>query len=153
MEGLEKLLAIEEIRTLVVRYSQYRDGLHLDELANLFASDGVCAFGPHFGGDVVGRTAIRRHFEGSKHIGGGAPFGTLHAISTHWIEFTGPDTAEGRCYLTDFVMEAGASPLKYIILYDDDYARIDGRWLFRRRALQMVWPEQNATARLLGAAP
>lgn len=152
MEGLEKLLAIEEIRTLAIRYSQYRDGLHLDELADLFADDAVCSFGPRFGGDVVGRVAIRGHFEGSKHIGGGVPFGTLHAISTHWIEFTGSGAAEGRCYLTGFVIDTGASPLRHLILYDDKYARIDGRWLFKRRALQMVWPEPNATARLPGAA-
>ncbi len=152
MEGLGRLLAIEEIRTLAVRYSHYRDALHLDELANLFADDAVCSFGQRFGGDVVGRTAIRRHFEGSKHIGGGVPFGTLHAISTHLIEFTGPDAAEGRCYLTGFVMDTGASPLKHLILYDDKYTRIDGRWLFKHRTLQMVWPERNATARLHGAA-
>lgn len=152
MEGLDKLLAIEEIRTLVVRYSQYRDGLHLDELAKLFADDAVCAFGTRFGGDAIGRVAIRAHFEGSKHIGGNVPFGTLHAISTHWIEFTGPGAAEGRCYLTGYAMDASASPLKHLILYDDKYACVDGRWLFKRRALQMVWPERNASARLLGAA-
>lgn len=151
MEGLEKLLALEEIRTLAVRYSHYRDGLHLDELADLFAEDAVCEFSERFGGNVVGRAAIRRHYDGSKHIGGGVPFGTLHAISTHWIEFTGPDSAEGRCYLTDFVMDTPDNPLKYLIIYDDDYRRIDGAWKFQRRRLEMMWPERDVRARLLGA--
>lgn len=150
MEGLERLLALEEIKRLAVRYSQYRDGLHLDELADLFTDDAVCEFGARFGGDVVGRTAIRRHYEGSKTIGGGTPFGTLHAISTHWIEFTAPDRAEGRCYLTDFVLDTTENPLKYLILYDDDYRLDAGRWRFQRRRLEMVWPHREATQRLLG---
>jgi hypothetical protein len=145
VEGLEKLLALEEIRTLAVRYSQYRDGLHLDELASLFAEDAVCSFGERFGGDVVGRSAIRRHFDGSRHIGGGVPFGTVHAIGTHWIEFSAADRAQGRCYLIDFTTDTRDNPLKFLILYDDQYVRAEGRWLFQHRTLRMIWPERNGT--------
>lgn len=151
IDGIEKLLALEEIRTLAMRYAHYRDGLHLDKLASLFAEDGVCEFGDKFGGRIVGRPAIRRHFEGSKSIGGGVPFGTLHAISTHWIEFFDRDRAEGRCYLIDFIT-TNADPLAYLIVYDDDYRRIGGEWKFQRRRIEAMWPHRDIRARLLGGS-
>jgi hypothetical protein len=150
LHGVDKLLALEDIRQLAVRYSHFRDMLYLDELAGLFAEDAVCEFGERFGGNVVGRPAIRRHFEGSKHIGGGKPFGTMHAISTHWIEFKDAETAEGRCFLTDFVLNSKDNPLKYLIIYDDGYRKVDGEWKFQRRSLQMVWPDWDGYARMLG---
>lgn len=149
MTDLERLVAIEDIRTLAMKYSHYRDALYLDELANLFAEDGSCEFGARFGGTVNGRAAIRRHFDGSRHYGGGRPYGTVHAISTHWVEMTGENTAEGRCYLTDYVCDTD-EPLKFVIIYDDSYIRIDGTWKFQCRRLEMIWPDNATTARMPG---
>ena len=148
MEGLQKLLALEDIRQLAVRYSHYRDGLHLDKLADLFHEDGVCDMGPRFGGKREGRKAIRAHFEGSKTIGGGVPFGTVHTISTHDIAFFSPVRAQGRCFLVDYITQEEANPMKLVVAYDDEYTSVDGVWKFSRRTLEMLWPHNDGTARL-----
>jgi hypothetical protein len=151
-DGLRRLLATEEIRQLTVKYSHYRDGLHLEKLVNLFAPEGVCDFGQRFGGVVAGHDAIRRHFEKSMKTNGGLPFATVHAISTHYLAFVSEDRAEGRCFLIDFISQDRDNPLKYVIIYDDAYVRIDGAWKFAQRTLEMVWPHNDATRRLPGDA-
>lgn len=152
MDGLQRLLALEDIRQLVAKYSHFRDALHLEPLAALFAPDALCDFGRHFGGPVSGRAAIRAHFEKSMRTNGGLPFSTLHTISTHHIEMLSPDRAEGRCFLVDFITQDRDNPLKYLIVYDDAYVRHEGRWLFARRTLEMIWPHNDGTQRLPGQA-
>ena len=77
---------------------------------------------------------------------GSYPF--MHAIVNHWIKLTGPDTAEGRCYLIDFetASKPDPNPLLLLGLYADQYQRIDGQWRITRTRLEVVWPERNGTS-------
>ena len=54
--SLIKLLDLEEMRNLRIRYSHYLDTNHIHELGELFAPDAVCDVGT---GVWVGREAIR----------------------------------------------------------------------------------------------
>ncbi|AJE47854.1 nuclear transport factor 2 family protein [Celeribacter indicus] len=150
MDPLSRLVAIEEIRSLAIRYCHFRDQLQLDEMADLFEEDAIYEFGELFGGTVVGRPSIREEFERSRQIGDGLPFATLHTISTHWVEMLDEQTAEGRCFLTDFVFGTEENPLKALVIYDDVYAFTNGAWKFRKRTLHAIWPQRNAAVRVLG---
>ncbi len=72
-------------------------------------------------------------------------------IANHWVQLTGPDTAEGRCYLIDFetASKPDPNPLLLLGLYADAYRRIDGAWRITRTRLEVVWPERASA----GAQP
>ena len=59
LSPIEELLEIEAIKKLRILYSHYFDGGKTNKLVDLFADDVVCEFGPNYGGDWVGKEAIR----------------------------------------------------------------------------------------------
>ena len=77
---------------------------------------------------------------------GSYPF--LHAIANHWVVLTGPDTAQGRCYLIDFetASKPDPDPLLLLGLYADQYRRIDGEWRITHSRLEVVWPARNSSS-------
>jgi hypothetical protein len=66
----------------------------------------------------------------------------MHAITNHWVQLTGPDTAQGRCYLIDFetASKPDPNPLLLLGIYADEYTRIDGEWRITHTRLEVVWP-------------
>ena len=68
--------------------------------------------------------------------------GTSHHIGNHIIEFTDPDHAHGVVYSKnehETACENGDTEWVIMqMMYWDNYDRIDGRWLFRRR-LPCYW--------------
>lgn len=143
MTELETLIETEKIRKVRILYSHYFDMNHLDQLVALFTPDAICEFGVH--GTCIGREQLRATFAGAhefwdKKKQGSYPY--VHAITNHWVEFTGPDSAEGRCYLIDMVMCREASPLLLIGAYDDEYKKVNGSWLIHRTRIDYLWPER-----------
>src|SRR4051794_12492482 len=119
---IDELVELEEIRSLGHAYAQFRDNHDLAGLVSLFTSDAVCEFGD-LGGDVVGRDAIRKHFERSLvTYNPSGPMSSIHLSANPWIVFTAADRAEGRWFLVDFLMEPDSpQPLKFLGAYDDVY--------------------------------
>lgn len=125
---IDRLESIEEIRFLVSKYSLSLDMRDLDAHVGLFAPD------IRVSRDKVGRAhlkswvdqTLRQQFTG-----------TSHHIGGHVIEFINPDRAQGVLYSKN-EHEAGGEWVIMQMLYWDDYERIDGRWLFRRR-LPCYW--------------
>jgi hypothetical protein len=147
---LETLIETEKIKKLRILYSHYFDMNELDNLVALFTEDAICEFGAR--GNWSGHTEIRAvyeyaHKEWDKSNNGSYPY--VHAITNHWIEFTGPDSAEGRCYLIDMVTEREGSPLLLIGAYDDEYRKVNGSWKIHRTRLDYFWPDRS----VLGGAP
>ena len=140
--NVEELLDLEEIRRLRTLYSHYYDGANLEALVDLFTEDAVCEFGPRFGGDWVGRQEIREKYAiNIEHEG--ERFEIMHAVANHWIEFTGPDEARGRCYLLDLRCKVGVeNPLVLMGIYDDRYRRVDGAWKIDRTRIDFLWPQR-----------
>jgi SnoaL-like domain len=125
---LERLESIEEIRQLVARYALALDMRDLDALCSLFPAD------VRVGQSERGREALRRWFDATLR----SQFtGTAHVTGNHLIELRGADRAQGVVYSRN-EHETGDEWIWMTMLYVDDYERIDGRWLFRRR-LPLYW--------------
>jgi len=145
MEAIEKLCNIEEIRSLRVKYAHYLDGNNLENLTGLFTEDTIVQTDrePWIGrnGVLEGLRKAFRDYDTNQH--GNYPF--MHAITNHWIEFTGPTTAQGRCYLIDLVTARpkDQNPLLLLGLYSDEYKQISGKWYISRSRLDVIWPERN----------
>lgn len=66
------------------------------------------------------------------------------------------DTASGRWYLSEHVNRANGVLGIMLAWYDDEYVRIDGRWLFRRRSLEALYhgpPDLTGQFTAPGATP
>jgi hypothetical protein len=145
-DRLKTLLDIEEIRNLRTLYSHHLDSNNLASLDEVFAVDAIVEVTV---GTMRGLDEIREKLDGAFKLfdrdhQGRYPF--LHAVANHWVKITGPDTAEGRCYLLDFetASKPDPSPILLLGLYADEYKRIDGAWRISRSRLEVVWPERNA---------
>jgi hypothetical protein len=151
-DRLQTLFDKEDIRELRTLYSHLLDTHDMASLDRVFARDAVLevSVGVMRGLDAIraGLSEAFALFDRDKE--GIYPF--LHAVTNHWIVLTGPDTAQGRCYLLDFetATRPDANPLLLLGLYADDYRRIDGHWRITGSRLEMVWPQRNAP---LGGVP
>ena len=143
---LKALLDREEIRNLRTFYAHHLDSNIIDALDEVFSADAVVEVTV---GKMTGIDAIRSGLNDAFKLfdrdhQGSYPF--LHAIANHWIKLTGPDTAQGRCYLIDFetASKPDPNPLLLLGLYADTYRRIDGEWRITHTRLEVVWPERAA---------
>ena len=143
---LKALLDREEIRNLRTLYAHHLDSNTIDALDEVFSADAVVEVTV---GKMTGIDAIRSGLNDAFKLfdrdrQGSYPF--LHAIANHWITLTGPDTAQGRCYLIDFetASKPDPNPLLLLGLYADMYRRIDGEWRITHTRLEVVWPERAA---------
>lgn len=143
---LKALLDREEIRNLRTLYAHHLDSNTIDALDEVFSADAVVEVTV---GKMTGIDAIRSGLNDAFKLfdrdhQGSYPF--LHAIVNHWIKLTGPDTAQGRCYLIDFetASKPDPNPLLLLGLYADMYRRIDGEWRITHTRLEVVWPERAA---------
>lgn len=143
---LKALLDREEIRALRTLYAHHLDSNNIAALDQVFSADAVVqvTVGNMHGIDAI-RTGLAEAFTlFDRDKQGSYPF--MHAIVNHWIQLTGPDTAQGRCYLIDFetASKPDPNPLLLLGLYADQYQRIDGEWRITHTRLVVVWPERNA---------
>ena len=143
---IKALLDREEIRNLRTLYAHHLDSNTIDALDEVFSADAVVEVTV---GKMTGIDAIRSGLNDAFKLfdrdrQGSYPF--LHAIANHWITLTGPDTAQGRCYLIDFATASkpDPNPLLLLGLYADTYRRIDGEWRITHTRLEVVWPERAA---------
>lgn len=127
-QRLDRLESIEAIRQLAGKYSLSLDMRDLDAHVNLFAPD------IRVGGGKVGREHLKSWVDDTlRH----QFTGTSHHLGQHIIEFVDEDHAIGVVYSKN-EHETGSEWVIMQMLYWDDYERIDGQWLFRRR-LPCYW--------------
>ncbi|WP_257230379.1 nuclear transport factor 2 family protein [Pseudomonas sp. SbOxS1] len=142
---LNRLLTLEAIRNLRLRYCHHLDANRMDALAQLFTEDAICQVdrAGWRGRDAIAQGLSEAFSAFDQQQRGAYPF--LHAVSNHWIEILDEDRAEGRCYLIDFATQRapGQNPLLLLGLYADEYRRVDGQWLISRTRLDVVWPEPD----------
>jgi hypothetical protein len=152
MNNIDRLLELNDIKNLRIKYTHLFDTNSINELGELFAENAVCDVGQ---GVWQGREEIRQglakafaEYDVDKR--GSYPF--LHAITNQWVEFTGEDTAQGRCYLID--LHTIEKPVKdpWILLgtYADAYQCIDGRWYITHSRLDIAWPSRRVVNGLPG---
>ena len=139
MEAWE-IEAREVIRDLVARYNACGDTAQIYSVVELFAPDGVLEIGPRDTPSVyAGRDAIRSLFAAnrdqwaSEASSGGRPHVVRHFVSTHEVTFDDARTARGRSHFLVLM----AHGLDHWGRYFDDYAVVDGRWLFSERHIHI----------------
>jgi ketosteroid isomerase-like protein len=134
LEDLERRIKaiedIEEIKKLKARYCAYCDDSYdADGIAELFTEDAIWDGGIR--GRAEGREGIRDFFtRASQRL----PF-AIHMVMNPLIEVEG-DTAKGTWYLFQAcTFAAGDQAVWGSARYDDEYVRIDGRWMFQNLKL------------------
>ncbi|GFM70519.1 nuclear transport factor 2 family protein [Pseudomonas capsici] len=149
---IRKLLDIEAIRSLRIKYAHYLDANKIDDLTLLFTPDAICVAGQ---GQWNGREQLRKGLVEAftaydKHNHGSYPF--HHAITNHWVEILDENTAQGRCYLLDLSTAGNHEDTPWILLgsYADEYRKIDGQWYISRSHLDITWPERHIGGGLPG---
>jgi hypothetical protein len=149
ISDLRKLLEVEKVRKVAQLYSQLMDARDWAAMAQLYAEDAVCEWGPY--GRLHGRDNIHKQLVAA-HIGR-LRYDGLHITTNLWVEMTGPDAAISRNYLTDMwpAEERGpishdgwpANPVLLYAIYENDYQKIGADWKISRSAIQFVWPERT----------
>tara|TARA_R110001592_G_scaffold363372_1_gene686086 strand:- start:205816 stop:206439 length:624 start_codon:yes stop_codon:yes gene_type:complete len=139
LRRIDRLESLDEIRQLPAKYALSLDMRDLDAHVNLFAQD------IRVSREKVGRSHLKRWLDDTLR----QQFtGTSHHIGNHVIEFDDADHAHGVVYSKN-EHETGDSWIIMQMMYWDNYERIDGRWLFRRR-LPCYWYATDLNAPPIG---
>lgn len=143
------------ITELMDRYGTIHDFGTPEEYADLFTADGEMAIG---GTPIVikGREALmaqaRRDHE--KYVLPPGPDGKSmsfmrHIISNRLVELTGPDTANGSCYVMTYVQDGDEGPkLLSIGRYIDRYEKQAGQWRIAHREIKLEFGDQELAKKL-----
>jgi hypothetical protein len=144
-EEIKKLLTLEEIKKLRTLYSHYLDSNNMDGLLSLFTKEAICQTDRETwrGHEEIKQGLSLAFIEFDKEKRGSYPF--LHAVTNQWVEITGIDIAQGRCYLIDFATARTPEENALLLLgiYADEYKFIGGKWYIDRSRLDLIWPKRN----------
>lgn len=127
---------VSQINQLLANYCHRVDRGTPEEVAALFAPDGVLK--PRFDGDydVAGRDAVRgwyAHY--NKHLRDGIRR-LKHMIHSISIEVDG-NRAKSVCYFSGcFISNADDKATLVFGTYTDDLGRVEGTWLFLERTIE-----------------
>lgn len=148
IQDLRDLLELEKIRKSVLLYSHFMDSRNWDAMAQLYAEDAVCEWGPY--GHFEGRERIHRQLVDA-HLDR-IPYDGFHCTTNVWAELSGPDTARSRCYLIDVwpsdvigpISHPGypENPILLYAIYENEHRRIDGEWKITRSEIHFSWPKR-----------
>lgn len=127
------MIASEAIRHTIASYTFFADRGRIDDVANLFAPDGVLDVYGIGGARAEGRDAIRAFFSG---VGGDVaatnPPGRMqHHVASLTIDALTPDEATAACYFTVFT---GAG-VDHWGRYRDRLVPVGDQWLFAERVV------------------
>ncbi|BBZ70681.1 nuclear transport factor 2 family protein [Mycobacterium paraseoulense] len=111
-----------EIQQLPIRYAMAIDDRDVDAWVELFVPD------VRVGRDRYGRDALRDALVSMV----SQFYRSMHQIVGHRVELLDDTHAVGNVYCRA-EHEVGARWIVMAIRYDDEYQRVDGRWLFTRR--------------------
>lgn len=115
--------SVDRIRELLTGYSLALDAGEIEQCAKLFATNGEFEV---YGKTFTGHQGIAQMFRDAPH--------GLHLTGAAHIDVDG-DTATARSQ----VLFVRACDLKLRpALYDDELARVDGQWRFRRRRCRFI---------------
>lgn len=127
-----------QIQDLVSRYAYLVDSFMAAEWLEVFTPDAVLdesAFGM---GRYEGHDALLAYAQA---IAGRVEH-LIHLMSNHLIWESGNDTARGTCFAIVESMQKTGARARYHVKYEDEYKRIDGRWLIHRRILRSSFPPE-----------
>ena len=131
-----------EIENLMSAYIFALDLKDVEAYVNTFTEDGIIN---HAGGIERGREEIREFIAGSaenarrqweaRDRSAPRPIPNRHLIDNLELEVNG-DTAKGRAYWTSVTVDADRhAHVSEYGFYEDEYRRVDGKWLFSYRLI------------------
>ena len=126
--SVELLWAAHEIRQLAYRYAYAFDSRDVPALRALWLETDRPLPYPHIDIHTV-RNAFDRWLDGL------GP--TVLSVTNHLIDLDGPARASGVVYCRAQI-DMGERYVEQAVLYQDDYARHEGAWLFRSRR-HLLW--------------
>ena len=139
MDALARLVAVEEIREVVLRYCRGLDRLDADLLRSAYLPGAVDDHGV-FVGDAA--DFCERVLESHRRYDA-----SLHCVLNHLVELDGPDAARGEAYVLAHVLrkdDEGASVHDaWWGRYADRYERRDGRWGIAHRVVVHEWTRRE----------
>jgi len=131
--NLEALIAREQVRDALARYTRAGDTGHIDALAACFAEDGILEVEGQ--PPLRGRAEIKAYFASvARDLRSAASRPLLrHHVANPYIELAGPQRARSRAYFL-VVTEIGVD---HWGCYRDELARFGAHWLFTRRRVSV----------------
>ena len=130
LTGIEKLEAEADINAMVRLYGEAVDLGPVETYVACFTPDG--SFTTSAGKATVGHEALRANKEKSH-----GPIERRHLFTAPIIEFTSPDTANGRgfCLILEHNTETKTTGAPFTVDYKDTYRKTDKGWLLQTRAV------------------
>jgi hypothetical protein len=124
VDGLERLLAAEEIRQAVLRYCRGVDRLDVSLMRSAYLPGAVDDHGVY-----VGDAAVFCERVVGSHAGYDA---TMHCVLNHAVEVDAPGAARGEAYVVTYVLRTAADGVRWRDTwwgrYVDRYGVHEGRW-------------------------
>lgn len=124
MDAVERLVAVEEIRSAVHRYCRGVDRLDVELMRSAYLPGAVDDHGTWVG-DAADFCAhvVASHTRYDT---------TLHCVLQHAVEVDGPETARGEAYVVTHLVRTDETGQRWHDTwygrYADRYGRTDGRW-------------------------
>jgi len=129
-----------ELRELALRYARACDTHDADEFAAIFTADGEIVSPGH---TMTGRDQIVAVVPGALKS---MYLRTMHMVHNDLVWIDG-DTARGETYCVAHHLtkqsETTASDYIMSIIYDNQFRKIDGRWYFSHRKLNLRWSKTD----------
>jgi uncharacterized protein (TIGR02246 family) len=141
---LAALEDVEAIKRLKYRYWRCLDTKAWDEMAGCFAADATVSYG---GGAYAfaGRDAIVAFL--ARALGRASGSHGVHHGHHPEIELTSPTTARGRWSLYNYLLNPGQERgVREAAYYDDQYVKVDGRWLLKHTGYTYLFHEEWSRA-------
>jgi hypothetical protein len=131
---VQEMLDREAIRDLPVRYCHCVWKNDIEGIVNLFTHDGSISVpnDPSLP-DAQGRDNLLKMYKQA--LGDLTPRPFIH---NHVVDLQGPDRATGTCYVEIRATREGKSWIG-AGYYDDEYAKVGGKWKFRSRKVTMYY--------------
>jgi len=122
LTDLERLVALEEIRTLPVRYAKAVEQRDVEAMVGLFAADA------RFGEYGTGPEGVRRLMTETM----SDSLVAVILVTNHLVQMDAPDAARGEVWAL-CAAQNGGDYVEQLLRYDDRYRREDGEWRFLHR--------------------
>lgn len=121
--GLDRLLALDEIRQLPLKYAVAIERRDVDAMASLFSPN--ARFGSWGQGEAGLRALMGETMNSS--------IFAVILVANHLIELDRADAAHGEVWARCYAQNDPGEFVEQLIKYEDTYERIEDRWLFLRR--------------------
>lgn len=151
MQAVDRLLAIEDCKRLMVEYARRFDHGRAVEVAELFTADGAWRSNTI---DAVGTTQLVGFFRQRAELTARL---SRHVVTNIAVDVLDADRARAHSIAVEVRDDMGADGLgvdtrpAVVGDYEDELVRVDGRWLFAERRVVIVFKRSTETFMKQGA--